>query len=231
MGLRVVNDVVAIEGSRTRTIDNLDQLASLQEAGTVSASAQVGDTIEVPTLNVNFETTSLDASHPITSGFTEPLRFFQARSLEVDGASFGTTTLSLAFSPDTHYGESAYGNYLETGEVTYSGDDTDRGALPLIAAYDDPTTGTRMVLIGDREFVTNDRGFLTSPPSSAGFVFPGNVRFTLRALAWLLDADAPELDFPTPGPTATVTQSPTPTITPTIDPNATEEPTRQRRNN
>jgi len=84
-------------------------------------------------------------------------------------------------------------------------------------------SGTRIVLIGDREFATNGGGFETSPPYSGAFLYPGNVRFMLNAIAWLLDAEpvAGEVSFPEPGPTATPTLTPTPTPTPLPSPTPT----------
>ena len=77
--------------------------------------------------------------------------------------------------------------------------------------------------VGDREFATNGGGFETSPPYSGAFLYPGNVRFMLNAIAWLLDAEpvAGEVSFPEPGPTATPTLTPTPTPTPLPSPTPT----------
>jgi hypothetical protein len=79
-------------------------------------------------------------------------------------------------------------------------------------------TGTRVVVIGDREFATNGGGLQTSPPYSASFLYPDNPRFLVNAVAWLLDVEsnASQLTFPTPGPTATPTTTPSPTPPPDL---------------
>ncbi len=170
---------------------------------------------ESVTLMVNFTTTNLNTTHPITAGLEGGLTFFEARSLEVDSTPREGTAAVLAFSDTTFYGEAGYSDYLKTNFVEFNvADDRAQGSLPLAAAYDNPVSNTRIVLVGDAGFVRNGLGFQTSPPYSSSFLYPNNVRFMMNAVAWLLDAEQVQLTFPTPGPTVT----PTPTASPTPSP-------------
>jgi hypothetical protein len=168
----------------------------------------------------NFTTAGLNATHPISAGLDAELAFFIARSLEMDSAIQGYVVTPLVTTTDAYYGETDFAGYVADGTVEFNiGDDRTQGVLPLAAAYDNPRTGSRIVLIGDREFATNGSGLYTSPPNSAGFVYPGNPRFLINTALWLLEADSVDIEFPTPGPTPTVT------ITPTIvPPTATRVP-------
>jgi hypothetical protein len=163
------------------------------------------------TLSVNFMTSNLSASHPITAGLQGDLAFFEARSLEVDSTLREADATVLAFSDTNFYGESDYNDFLKTNFVEYNVDeDRAQGSLPLAVAYDNPVLDTRIVLIGDADFARNGLGFQTSPPYSSSFLYPNNVRFMLNSVAWLLDAEQVQLSFPTPGPTVT----PVPTASP-----------------
>jgi len=157
----------------------------------------------------DFTTTSVDANHAITAGLENELAFFGSRSVEFDASVPTFHTTPLVFSGDNYYGESSYADYLQNHTAEFNvGVDTPRGFQALAVAAEDPTTAARIVLVGDREFATNGAGLQSSPPSSAGFLYPGNVRFLLNAVAWLVGADTSEtveLAFPTPGPTATAT--------------------------
>lgn len=193
------------------------------EAGSLPAESAEGEApaAETAALIANFATANL-APHPVTSGLSGPLHFFTARSLEVDSAIQGFTTTVLATSDSNFYGEAAYAAYLTSGTVEFNiGVDTTRGSLPLAAAFENPATGTRIVVVGDREFATNGGGLQVSPPGSAAFVYPDNARFMLNAVTWLLDRPPVVIDFPSPGPTSTPTM--VPTLTPTPAPTA--EPT------
>jgi len=229
-GLRPVNDVIAIEGElREITLRDENMVEDFTEEGVV-VDAVIGSTVELPRLITDFTTSNFDAAHPITANLDpeEGLRFFNARSMRVDVGTMGGTVTPLVFSPEGYYGETNYTAYLATGLVNDSiGEDTGRGSLPVALAYQNDTSGARIVLIGDREMLTNGAGFASSPPNSLGFLFPGNVRFTLNSFAWLLDTGAPDMTFPTPGPTytPTITPSPTPTFTPTPQPEVTAEAT------
>lgn len=209
MGLRARSDVAVVEGSRLPAASE-----ESEEATAVSAAELIAD----------FVTSDINAAHPINENIQGPLAFFRARSLDFDASMQGFNVTPLVYTDSSFYGESAYADYLTNGTFTFNiGTDTTRGPLALAAAFENPSTNSRMVLIGDREFATNGHGFLTSPPNTASFVYRDNVRFLLNAVTWLLDADAVNLTFPTPGPTATatITPSPTPTATPEGEPTAT----------
>lgn len=159
--------------------------------------------------------TDIDPTHPITAGLREPLAFFTARSVACDASIQSYQATPLVFSSDDHYGEASFAAYLLEGTAAFNiGIDTPRGPLPLAAASENRLTGGRLVIVGDRDFVTNGKGMQTSPISSAGFLYPGNAYFLLRAVGWLVGADSmptEQLSFPTPGPTASPTPVPTPT--------------------
>jgi hypothetical protein len=201
MGIRGRADVVASE-----------------ETGQEEATEEPGEAVQ-DGLTVNFTTSNLNDNHPITANLDEELAFFVARSIEYDASLRDVETTPLVFSDNSFYGEVAYAAYLESGTFEYNvGADTSRGPLALAVAFENPATGTRIVMIGDREFVTNGAGFRTSPPGSASFLYPANVRFAINAITWLLDKDEVDLSLPTPGPTATSTLIPTPTLAPTATP-------------
>jgi hypothetical protein len=208
MGVRARADVVAMQSN---------QLSDETE--------EPNATPRGPRLIADFVTDNLTTDHPITEGLNGELAFFTARSLEVDASIQDFEVMPLVFTNSNFYGESAYQAYLTAGTLQFNiGSDTTQGPLALAAAFENPRTGSRFVVIGDREFATNGRGFQTSPPNSASFLHPANVRFMMNAVTWLVDADAVELSFPTPGPTATVTITPTVTPTPTQTPTATAAP-------
>jgi uncharacterized repeat protein (TIGR01451 family) len=161
-------------------------------------------------------TTDVESGDPLTADVDGELGFFRARSIQIDSAVQTFQTTALIFAPSDYYGEVGFNDYLTTGEAAYNiGTDTARGPLTLAATSINPTTNTRIALIGDRDFATNAGGLQSSPSRSAAFLYPENVRFLVRTIAWLLDADtaaAAELSFPTPGPTATPTITPTPLV-------------------
>jgi len=179
-------------------------------------------------LSPDFETTDFAANQPIAQGLTAGVVFAGARSVQFDGSIQNYVALPLIFSDPAAYGESAYLDYLATGRSSVDPEsDTPAGRLALAVASEDRASGSRLVVIGDGDFATNGGGLRTSPPYSAGFVYPGNLEFLLRALAWLVDADlsaTTELAFPTAAPTATPGpalpggESPTaaPTATPAV---------------
>jgi hypothetical protein len=173
-------------------------------------------------LTMNFMTDSINDEHPITADFSGTLAFFGARSLEINPSFQPLQIVPLVFSDSNAYGEVDYGFFLQEGILEYNiGRDTGQDALPLIAVYEDETSTARIVVIGDREFVTNGSGFQTSPSYSNALVFPDNARFLLNASAWLVDATPVDLSFPTAAPTGTATITPTPTPTPTPEPTQT----------
>lgn len=177
---------------------------------------------ETPVLVPRFSTSDYDTSHPILAGVEGELAFNNARSVVVNLPGLGGSTTGLIFAPEGFYGESAYQAYIDTGAHNFDiGADTTPGRIPLAAAYDNPATGARLVLFGDRDIVTNGFGFTVAPAASLGFVYPNNVRVVLQAFAWLLDSESPVLSFPTAGITATPTITPSPlppTATPTPSP-------------
>jgi len=211
MGLRARSDVAVVEAS----------LRPLAAEGTEEASpdASAG-------LVAEFAASDINRDHPITAGVDGPLVFFRARSLEFDASLQGFEVQPLVYTDSGFYGESAFEAYLTDGTVQFNiGQDTTRGPLALAAAFTNPTTGSRMVVIGDREFATNGGAFVTSPPNTASFVYPDNVRFLLNSVTWLLETEAVDLTFPTPGPTATATITPSPTPTATSEAAETPTPT------
>lgn len=218
MGLRGRDDVVVIEG------DMREVMPPAQEAKAGEPTPEPPAPVAMPALAATFTTGALNGASPIANDVTGDLAFFVARSLEVDETLRDAAVTTLISSESNFYGETAYAAYLEQGLVEYNiGTDTTRSALALAASFEKPSTGTRVVLIGDREFATNTSGFQTSPPYSSAFLYPGNVRFMLNAVAWLLGAEpiAGELSFPAPAETATATITPSPTP---IPPTATPEP-------
>ncbi|MCC6804823.1 MAG: hypothetical protein IT319_18210 [Anaerolineae bacterium] len=220
MGLRAHDDVVVAEG--TEPVFAAPDPEATAEVGAAVTEAPTG---ERPILIADFVTTDINTAHPITQNLVGPLEFSMARSLEVDASIQGFVVTPLVFSDRTFYGEAAYATYLTDGVFDFNiGQDTTRGALPLAAAYQNDRVASRIVVIGDREFATNAGGLRTSPPNSAGFLFPDNARFLMNAVTWLLDQPSVSVEFPTPGPTATVTITPSPTPTRTPTPVVTPTP-------
>ena len=204
MGLRGRNDVVVMETTNSSASTEVtEEVDSAQSTGLIA----------------NFITANITETHPITADLEGDLAFFISRSIEYDASIRDVNTTALVSAASDFYGESAYTTYLQTGAFQYdSALDTGRGPLALAVAFEDPLIGTRIVLIGDRQFVTNGAGFQTSPPGSASFVNPANVRFTLNAITWLLDKENVTLSLPTPGPTSTPSLTPSPTLSPTPTP-------------
>ena len=230
LGIRARTDVVVSLGDMQTT-----EIVETDDDGEVISS----ETIESPALHTDFYTRRVDVSHPITAGLlpllgvgdedTPPnlnsLFFDGGRSIELDGSLSTTTVTPLIFTDDpTAYGETNYAGYVAEGFSEYNiGADTPPGDLILAAAYEDPASGSRMVLLNDINFMQNGSGFITSPSYSGSFVYPLNVHFMVRSVAWLLDREPANISLSTPGPTATPTVTPSPTPTPL--PTATPEPT------
>jgi hypothetical protein len=214
MGFRARDDIVATEGS-VQTFSPAPAWTSEGEPTSTPAPS-----FEAPSLLTEFTTSHL-AQHPITAGIESGLTFFGTRSIEVDETpSRSITVTSLVFSGSDFYGETAYQEYLSGYGAEYNiEEDTTRGTLVLAAAIENSATGSRTVLIGDREFATNGGGLQTSPPYSPSFLYPDNIRFLLNAVAWLVEAegDLVDIPFPTPGSTATPTSTLSPTPTPTSE--------------
>jgi hypothetical protein len=217
MGLRGRDDVVVTEGPLRPVVPPAAPVKADQPTSTPAPP------VDVPVLVTEFLTANTGQAHAILSGIQGELAFFGARSLEVDGTPRRSQVTPLIYSGSEFYGETDFKTYLDTGYVENNiGTDTARTSLALAAAMEDVTTGTRIVLIGDREFATNGRGLQSSPPYSASFLYPDNVRFLLNAITWLLQAESVsgQVSFPTPGPTvtSTITPSPTPSPIPTAQP-------------
>lgn len=209
MGLRARSDIAVTE----RAARAAETAEGTEEPVTQPTAALVSE----------FVTTNINGDHPITDGDVEEAAFYGARSLEFDAALQGFVVTPLIYTDSGFYGETAFAEFLEKGTFTFNiGQDTTRGPLALAAAFENPASNSRVVVIGDRDFATNGRGFQTSPPNSASFLYPGNVRFLLNAVTWLLDAEPVTMSFPTPGPTATVTITPSPTPSPTPEATPTE---------
>jgi hypothetical protein len=211
MGLQALDDMVVLEGD----MQTIEAPADEVDEGTPTPTPAF---VQAPMLIQDFVTTNFSTASPMTTDLDGGLAFFGARSLAVDSSLQVSEASALVFSDSGYYGETDLRGYLDTGISQYAEDeDTLRGALPLIGVATNPTTGARVILIGDRDFATNSGGLQTSPPNSASFLYPANVQFLLNAVAWLMDAEpAQDLSFGTPGPTSTptITPSPVPTETP-----------------
>ncbi len=217
MGLRGRDDLVAAEGELRPVIPPPAKVERDQPTPTPLPP------VEMPALITHFRAGTINTFHPIAAGFEGELAFFGARSLEIDAAPRQSQVTPVVYTTSDFYGEADVATYQQYAYAEYNiGTDTTRGMLALVAAMENIATGTRIVLIGDRDFVTNGGGFQTSPPYSGAFLYPGNVNFALNVVAWLLDAEslAGAIAFPEPGPTATptITPSPTPLPEPTATP-------------
>lgn len=211
MGLRARDDVVVLQGA---PIMAMAPVTAVKEGTPTPTPAPP---VEIASLIAAFLATDISTQHPITAGLEGDVHFSGARSLQIDETPRQARVWGLIYSDPTSYGETGFQLYVDTGYAVYDqGVDTTPGALVLAAAMEDSVAGTRIVLIGDRDFATNGGGLQTSPPYSPSFLYPGNVRFLMNAIAWLLGAESvtAELSFPTPGPTVTPTLTPTPTATP-----------------
>jgi hypothetical protein len=164
-----------------------------------------------PDLVTDFTTTSLDTS-PIGTG--EELAFFGARSIEFDGSIQRYVVTPLVFAAADFYGETGFADYVETGTIGYDIEsDVMPGELIVAAAAEQPDTGARILLIGDRQFLTNGGGLQTSPPNTTNLLYPGNVQFALDGIRWLLGIESPveiPITYSVPAPTATIVPTSTP---------------------
>lgn len=216
MGLRARDDVVVIEGGTRWAVPPSPKAAADAPTNTPLPLQ------EQPALITDLITTNLNRQHPILGGLEGSLAFFGARSLEVDEAPRTSQVTSLVTSDSTFYGETKYNEYLSgVAPENNIGADTTRTALVLAAVVVNIETGMRIVVIGDRDFAANGNGLQSSPPYSASFLYPDNVRFLLNSVAWSLGVQGPaDISFATPGPTATptITPSPTPSPMPTETP-------------
>ena len=221
LGIDVRDDIVVIEGE-TRTVFP-PPIGRIREDDPTPTPRPP---VESPILFTEFLASTIDTEHPATQNIDGEVMFFGSRSIVVDNTIQPFETIPLVFSDVNYYGETDYAVYLRDEVAEYNvGDDFSRGPLALVAAVQNPIDNMRMVIIGDGDFITNGKGFSSSPSFSAGFIYPQNVRMTLSIITWLLEADEANtvpLNFPTPGPTATPTT--TPTMTPTETPESTGTP-------
>ncbi len=231
LGIRGANTIVVTEGgslpemvivSEEEAAPPVEVEAEATEEATAEATAEVeAEATEEATAEPappviaqplsHFTTTEVNREHPIMQGLDGRLAFFGARLIDVDLSVRQFPVDLLAFSPGEFYGENNIGEYDVNDFALYNiGEDTPPGFLPISIAYENPNTGMRLVLIGDRDFATNGYGLQSSPPNTSAFTYPDNPRALLNSVTWLLDTDAVETSFPTPGPTATATLTPTP---------------------
>jgi hypothetical protein len=206
MGLRGLDDVVVTTAT-----------GSLPAPGETPRSAT-----DTP-LITNF-TTTLFGESPLTANLTGELAFFTARSFRTDSATQGYNLTPLVFTNNQFYGESDLATYNSAKTYQFDiGKDTTAGQLPLAVAFENQRLSVRGVVIGDRQFATNGAGLQTAPSYSSAFLYPNNARFLVNAVSWLLERETTDFQFPTPGPTETVTITPSPTLspTPTVAPTAT----------
>jgi hypothetical protein len=174
-------------------------------------------TANVPVLNTEFLTTDFDSRHPITAGIAGEVYYDTARSVEYDAtiSDFIVTPFLFDGTADS-YGETDYSTYLELGTSEINIDvDTGQARVALGAAYDDPNSGARFVLLGDGDIVFNGSGFETSPPFSPNFIYPTNAQLMINITSWLLATEPVTLSFPEAQPTSTPTSTITPTPMPT----------------
>lgn len=190
---------------------------------------------DVPILQTDFMTQSVNPAHPITSNLSDEttqtnsppnltgLQFDGARSIEIFGIGTNTTPLIFVDNADL-YAESNYERYLENGYSDYNTEeDLPYNSLILAAAFEEINGDSRFVIIGDGDFILNGGGLETWPSYSGSFVYPLNAQFLMRSVAWLLDRQPTVMTLPTPAATATATATPLPTTTPTVMPTATAE--------
>lgn len=163
-----------------------------------------------------FTTGNVGAGHAVTDSIAQELVFFGARSVQYDSSIQRFRATPLIFAPDSFYGETEYSDYLDTGFApTFSSGDTTNHTLALAAAAENPTMGTRIVVIGDLDFATNGSGLRTSPPNSSNFEHPENVQFLINAVAWLMNAETASVaDLLADQSKPTRTPAPTLSLTP-----------------
>lgn len=189
-----------------------DVLLALAESGSTDAAPITDFTTTVPDTSI------------IDSG--GELAFFGARSIEFDSSLQRYQVTPVVFAADGFYGETGFADYVDTGVLAYDAElDIAPEQLAVAVAAEQPDTGARILLIGDRQFVTNGGGLQTSPPNTTNLVYPGNVQFTLDGIGWLLGIESPvtiPIAYSAPGPTATNTPTTTPAPSSTAEPEATQ---------
>ncbi len=228
LGIEALSQVVVTEGEMRPV-----EVTETDEVGNVVNTT----TVQSPELSLDLTTAHVDPGHPITDGLVpaavsetpeagvaenpmQQLYFNGARPIQID-PSLQDYIAPLISDTDTKvYAESDYDGYVASGGIVeYNiGRDGTRGDVILAGAVESPETGGRLVLVGDVDFITNGGGFLSSPPYSLGYLYPGNVQFMINAINWLLDAQVAVPAYPSPAPTGTptITPSPVPTATPNL---------------
>ena len=202
LGIRARNDVLVIPGEQRE----------ITLPATDTSEAQV---VTAPVLVTAFNTQRVNPDHPITTGLMtylsaaegaprdnlNSLFFNSAHSIELNGALASSIVAPLIFTDAPgEYGESAFADYIASGYSEYNiGSDTPPGDLIVAAAFEDPILRSRMIVLGDGDFLQNGAGFQTSPSYTGSYVYPNNVRFMVNAVAWLLERGMVDIPLPTPG--------------------------------
>lgn len=183
-------------------------------------NVEVERTETSPALDIEFVTTDFDSRHPISTSLTGELYYKGARPIEIGGALQSFVVTPLLFDGiDSTYGEANFSAYSTTGYSEFNiGQDVTRGRTVLAAAYDNPSVGSRMVIMGDMDIALNGGGFSSSPVYSPNFIYPTNIQFMMNTTAWLLGVENVAYTFPAPQPTSTPTLTPTPTPEPSPTP-------------
>ena len=155
-------------------------------------------------LNDQFTTSSINTSSEIMAGIEGNLFLDGARSVSLDATTPSLQTDPLFFTEGDVYGETDFEAYLEEGIATFDlQTDFDGANLPLAVSVADSATGARLVLLGDVDLINNAGGFQSSPPYSNAFVYSANVQMATQMTTWLLEAEAPTLNFPEAQPETT----------------------------
>ena len=170
-------------------------------------------------LNIEFTTNSINPDAELMAGIEGPLYLAGARSVSLDATTPSLLTVPLFFAESGVYGEADFNTYLNEGVASFNPqeNDVDGANLPLGAAMVDSATNARIVLLGDVDLITNGGGFQSSPSYSSAFVYPSNVQLATQITTWLLEAEAPALNFPEAEPTPTETAAPEATEESTSD--------------
>lgn len=218
LGVRVHNDLVLTEGllpipQPILTEETSAEATEAASEATPEVLLPAVTPIQMPVPQYNFITDENTSDSPIMRNLSSPLAFFGARSVDIDLSTREFPVEPLVFSSSEFYGENNFPTYYENGLALYNiGQDIPAGFLPLAVAFENPDSGLRLVMVGDRDIATNGSGFQSSPPNTPSFLYVGNIEFMLNSVTWLLGVEPVEVSFPTPGPTATPTLVPTPAI-------------------
>lgn len=159
-------------------------------------------TATVKTVQTTYSVAQADA---VPNPLTEPLQRFGvpvwvwgARHMRVEPFVIGGQALPLIYT-DTAFAESNPGIFptgraaadAATAPVEMNLGEDFIGRLNLGAAAVDPSTGARLVVLGDSEMIQNGFGLVSSGPTPR---YPGNRMLAERLAAWLLEL--PVEDWP-----------------------------------